>query len=635
MRMFIRRTLLTLLITTLLLISLLPEIVRWQALRTLAGLGIEAELDYLSISLTKGDIGLSGLRLNDGKGNGAELSSLDLQIQLMPLLDRQLIINEFAIAGLDINLADQMQFMLGNMELKESAITISQATSPSGPELSSALSLAMPGDLNFEDIAITHKNAPLIDLAATGLRGVSGTVSNSADNAPESTVNVDISEVYLLRAALFPRNTKDFAFKNHPNHIGFEELLVKHLEFQQSTASSDLAPRLKINNIHLGSIRALAAKNADGSYPLLQIIQELTPKSDSPGQAKDSSNNAEGKPLKLTIDELAIDGENHFLFHDATHSPATAIEFKETAFYLSGIEQGNAEASSPFKFHSAAGDYGSIDIQGDIQLFSSTANVKAKGEINSIDLADVSTYLEELMIHRVNSGHLNAKVEVNIAKDNIDGFALLDLQKFYLEPLSKAEQTAPGNSSALPISSALNLLRDDDDRIKFKLPVSGNINEPDFSVQHILGIVARKAISEAIINYYTPFGLIGLASALVDSATALRFEPIAYQAGTEKFSGIAEAQVDKLAQLLKQKKSLTLTLCPVSSALDRAQRYSKKDEKPLTEEQSTSMEELAKGRGSQLKERFIQQGIGAHQIILCKARHDEKVEKEGFVSIEI
>jgi len=169
------------------------------------------------------------------------------------------------------------------------------------------------------------------------------------------------------------------------------------------------------------------------------------------------------------------------------------------------------------------------------------------------------------------------------------------------------------------------------------LPISGDISAPDFSIQYILGILARKAITETVINYYTPFGLLGVTSALVNSATQLRFEPVFFEADKSNLTSVGEKNIDRLADLLSKKQTLTLTLCPVSTAGDWKKRFKQREsaEVSITPKQRTELENLGLERGSTLKNSLVKRKVPAAQIVVCKATVNQKINTTGYVNIEL
>jgi len=252
-------------------------------------------------------------------------------------------------------------------------------------------------------------------------------------------------------------------------------------------------------------------------------------------------------------------------------------------------------------------------------------------------LSPLSAYVEGSAAHRIKSGHLSAKLGGTIVDNKIDFQVQLDLRKFYLKNLDRHELPTKTQTSSIPLATALNLLRDNDDRIEFVLPISGDVSAPDFSIQYILGILARKAITETVINYYTPFGLLGVTSALVNSATKLRFEPVSFEAGEKTLTSGADENIDRLAALLSKKQSLTLTLCPIITAGDWRKRFKQREgaKVSITPKQLTELENLGLVRGTILKNKLVKLDVPADQLVVCKATINEKIIAAGHVNIEL
>jgi hypothetical protein len=111
----------------------------------------------------------------------------------------------------------------------------------------------------------------------------------------------------------------------------------------------------------------------------------------------------------------------------------------------------------------------------------------------------------------------------------------------------------PESSADLPVKLAVALLADQHGVIDVDLPVSGSINDPQFS----LGGLIWKAITNLIVKAVTaPFHLI--ASAFGGSGEEL--SRIEFAPGSATLDATAQASLDKVAQALVDRPGLSLTV---------------------------------------------------------------------------
>jgi hypothetical protein len=110
-----------------------------------------------------------------------------------------------------------------------------------------------------------------------------------------------------------------------------------------------------------------------------------------------------------------------------------------------------------------------------------------------------------------------------------------------------------GSTASLPVKLAVALLADRHGVIDLDLPVSGSINDPQFS----LGGLIWKVVTNLIVKAVTaPFSL--LASALGGAGSEL--SRVDFAPGTASLDAAAKASLDKVAQALAERPALSLTV---------------------------------------------------------------------------
>jgi len=640
MHKILSRILLTLVVSAVLLVSLLPELVRWQAIRALAAQGIDLEIDYLGLVLRKGEISLDGLRIKNQDNLDISLATLDLQLRLLPLLDNQIEVSHLRLRDLAVKLQNGQEMTLGSVELEGDISVLLPDAMANQPN--NSLSIEIPESLSISKFSFTRERQSIIQFDEGEIHKLR--LELSTDTSSNESLALKLHSIVLKDTRIFSMDHLDSQpIVDFSEHILIEELHLDKIAFKEIGDHGKTPRELNIRNLNFSGLNTLLLKvpvvkaseqsNSTSAFPLIDIVKTFqTPENSAVNQQGVASPQA---PLLFTLGELKISDGSSFTLIDTSHIPATSKSVEELFLRVNNINQANPDESSAFSFKAKTGEYSFLSLQGDIKPFTESVNVSITGQVKSLDLSPFSAYAEDSAAHRIKSGHLNAELEGSIVDNEIDIQVLLDLRKFYLENLDKNELPTETESSSMPLATALNLLRDNDDRIEFKLPISGDISAPDFSIQYILGILARKAITETVINYYTPFGLLGVTSALVNSATQLRFEPVLFEAGENTLTGAAERNIDRLAALLSKKQSLTLTLCPISTAGDWRKYFKQREgaKVSITPKQLAKLETLGLERGSKLKHSLVTRNVPPEQIVMCKATVDEKAIAAGYVNI--
>jgi hypothetical protein len=343
----------------------------------------------------------------------------------------------------------------------------------------------------------------------------------------------------------------------------------------------------------------------------------------------------------FSVNNFTINGNSSVSITDKTVAPAFSESLSSIKLVISDVDSAKASKQSPLSAALKVGEYGQVNIQGNIQPFAERITLDLKQEIKNIDLANFNVYGKKFTGHRIQSGQLDLEQKLLIRMGKLDTESVLVLNKLEVESLQGKEAEKYKADLGIPLSTALSLLRDKDNNIRLTLPVTGDINAPDFSLNDIIAKVTSKAIKEAIINYYTPFGLVKLLGGVVDLAAGLKFEPVVFPAGTAELDNPAIDQLTRLSELLANRPQIQLTLCGYPVRADMLAKYNPAevgikntdDTKSLTlnEKQTAELLEIFKARMDNMKRFMVTKlKVNPGQLILCS----EPDNKEWILGID-
>ena len=129
-----------------------------------------------------------------------------------------------------------------------------------------------------------------------------------------------------------------------------------------------------------------------------------------------------------------------------------------------------------------------------------------------------------------------------------------------VEQLQLGEKVDSPDAVDLPIRLAVALLKDTEGKISIELPVSGDLNNPQFSVMPIVWQTLRNLVLRAA---QAPFKFIG---GLITGGGSEDLGNVAFAPGSSELSGDAQSSLDKLASALKERPELRLEIEGTSSA---------------------------------------------------------------------
>ena len=207
----------------------------------------------------------------------------------------------------------------------------------------------------------------------------------------------------------------------------------------------------------------------------------------------------------------------------------------------------------------------SLEILGKVNPLATPLALDIKGIVRDLELPPLSPYSIKYAGHGIERG----KLSVDVAYLVLPNGQLTASNKVVLNQLTFGDKVE-GAPASLPVKLAVALLADRNGVIDINLPISGSLNDPQFS----LGPIIFKVIVNLIVKAITaPFSL--LASAFGGGGDEL--STVAFAPGSAALLPQAREGLDKVAKALNDRPALKMTV--VGTASLEAEREAYKQER--------------------------------------------------------
>ncbi|MEH6610981.1 MAG: DUF748 domain-containing protein [Halioglobus sp.] len=191
--------------------------------------------------------------------------------------------------------------------------------------------------------------------------------------------------------------------------------------------------------------------------------------------------------------------------------------------------------------------YAPVILLGSASPFNELPAIDLRLTFEGVDLARLTPYSGAYAGYAIDRGLLNLDLKYGLENNQLQGDNQIIIDQLKLGEKIESEQ-APD----LPIQLALALLTDANGVIDLALPVSGDVNDPEFSVG---GIVA-KALFNLITSAVTaPFKLL---AGLVSSDEDL--QSVIFPSGVAILDEAGQTKLSSLAEAMQQRPELTLII---------------------------------------------------------------------------
>ena len=325
-------------------------------------------------------------------------------------------------------------------------------------------------------------------------------------------------------------------------------------------SSDSLTLSLAPNRLHLGELR-IAHPTArlvileDKTINLQQLVRTPPAAAKSPSAQATKADPPADFPF--AIDRVRVtDGDLEFA--DLSLRP----QFGTHIHYLDGVINGlsgDPAGTALVELDGKVDDYGSARVRGTLQPFRATDFTDLKVEFRNLEMNRLTPYSGKFAGRKIDSGKLTVDLEYKLKNRQLVGE-----NKFVIDKIRLGERVDSRDAMSLPLDLAIAILEDSNGVIDVDLPITGSLDDPQFSY----GKIIWKAIFNVLEKVVTaPFRAIGkLLGISADKLEAVSFDP-----GSAALSPPELEKLKSVATALAGRPALTLQVVPAyDAAADKA-----------------------------------------------------------------
>ncbi|WP_338510584.1 DUF748 domain-containing protein [Pseudomonas trivialis] len=320
--------------------------------------------------------------------------------------------------------------------------------------------------------------------------------------------------------------------------LKWQRLVLEGVNYQHGDS-------LSIDKVNLLQPYARFMINDDRTTNIDDLLIPQPANSGAKSSAKPAA--SKDKPLAIRIGQVAInDGSANFADFSLTPNFATAVQQLNGQIGTIDSRQGKP-ASVDIK--GKVDRYAPVTIKGSVNPFDPMAALDIATSFKRVELTTLTPYSGKFAGFRIRKGRLNLDLHYVITKGQLKAE-----NKVVVEQLQLGEKVDSADAVDLPIRLAIALLKDTNGRISLELPVSGDLNNPQFSVMPIVWQTLRNLVARAAT---APFKFIG---GLVTGGSSEDLGSVSFAAGSSDLDKGTENALNTLAKALKERPALRLEI---------------------------------------------------------------------------
>jgi uncharacterized protein involved in outer membrane biogenesis len=308
--------------------------------------------------------------------------------------------------------------------------------------------------------------------------------------------------------------------------------------------------QLRIDEIELAGFYSRLVLGSDGKINLQKLAVEKAEKTAAPAEQKITPETSPSPAAAPASEERVSIGKINF--RDGNINFSDFFVKPNYTANLTGVQGTIAElkpeAPGDLALEAKLDNSAPVDIRGKINPLGEELFMDIKAKASEIELSAFSPYSAKYVGYGIEKGQLTFDVAYKLENRKLDAQT-----RFTLDQLTFGEKIDSPTATSLPVTLAVALLKDRNGVIEVGLPISGSLDDPQFSIGGIVWRLIVNIITRAVTS---PFALLG--AAFGGGGAELSY--IEFDAGRASLSQSAEAKIKTLAKAMTDRPGLKLEI---------------------------------------------------------------------------
>ncbi len=305
--------------------------------------------------------------------------------------------------------------------------------------------------------------------------------------------------------------------------------------------------RVAVNRVGVEDFYTRVIVYQDGSLNLTRLLTpgaEPEPAPDAKPAPPPETPAGERGPRPITIGRIEL-ARGNVNFSDFFVRPNYSVNLTDVAGNVSAM---SADLAGDVAISARVDRTAPVDVAGRISPFAKELTLDIAAKASNVDLPSLTPYSVKYAGYGIEKGKLTFDVRYKIENRRLAAENRLVLDQLTFNPQRVDSPTA----TKLPVLLAVALLKDSRGVIDIQLPISGSLDDPQFSVGGLIVRVIVNLITKAVT---APFALL---AAVFGGGEELSTVPFAY--GVAAIGADAQKRIDTLGKALADRPGLKLDI---------------------------------------------------------------------------
>lgn len=188
-----------------------------------------------------------------------------------------------------------------------------------------------------------------------------------------------------------------------------------------------------------------------------------------------------------------------------------------------------------------------VEILGKLNPLAAKSFLDIKAAITGVDLTGFSPYSGKYAGYAIEKGKLSLNVAYKLENNQ-----LAAENRLFIDQFTFGDKVESPDATTLPVNLAISLLKNNRGEIDLNLPISGSLDDPEFSIG---GLIIKVIVNLFVKAVTSPFALLG---SMFGSGEEL--SNVEFAVGRASIDAAATKKLESLAKALVERNSLKLEI---------------------------------------------------------------------------
>lgn len=299
---------------------------------------------------------------------------------------------------------------------------------------------------------------------------------------------------------------------------------------------------LRIGEVALTDFYSRLILNQDGRLNLADMVR-LPPARDKVAEGQDPASAKRPPPIqiaKVTLQNGQVNFSDHFV---RPNYSANITRLGGSVKNLSSAEDTLADLD----LRGSYAGHAPVHISARLNPLSDKKFLDLKAEVSSVDLVALSPYSGKYAGYNIDKGQLSLNASYKLQDRQLTAD-----NRLFIDQLTFGEKVDSPDATQLPVHLAIALLKNNRGEIDINLPISGSLDDPQFSIGGLIFKVIANLFVKAVTS---PFALLGSLFGAGQELSHIDFAP-----GRASLNEAALKTLDTLAKAMREREGLKLEI---------------------------------------------------------------------------